>query len=147
MHRPTRAPCFLVLMLVVGLSAGVEAGFLKIWQLKETGARIPDGTLPWKAETLRMTAEVQVLRWYANSGESIGVERLRLRFLKYGGSVTAFINGYPPPLPDIEPGGAVVLPLQAKMDAASRAWDLIEDSGVHLWWLPKVFRGLVSQTS
>jgi hypothetical protein len=148
MRGPTRAPWFLSLMLVVGLPAGVEAGSVRNWRLKEVaaapvlvvgrvlsvdkGERVPDGTLPWKDETLRMTAEVQVLRSYTNTAEPLVVERLRLRFVKYGPRVTAFMNGYPPPLPNIEAGSAVLLPLQGKMDEASKAWDLVADSGVQL---------------
>jgi hypothetical protein len=135
-------------MLVVGMPAVVEAGFIQVWQLKETAAapvlvvgrvlgvqkgdRAPAGSLPWKAETLAMTAEIQVLRAYTGSGEPIEAGRLRVGFFAYGPSVTQFINGYPPPLPNIEPGRVLILPLQENRSPASESWKLMADSGVDL---------------
>jgi hypothetical protein len=142
------AQLLILLTLVVGMPVGVEAGFIKVWQLKETaaapvlvvgrvlgvrkGERIPEGSLPWKAETWAMTAEVQVLRAYPGSGEPIAADRLNVGFFAYGPSVTMFINGYPPPVPNIEPGQVLILPLQENKSPASESWKLIADSGVDL---------------
>lgn len=110
---------FTALALLVCMAAGVDAGFIKVWQLKETATapvlvvgrvigvqkeeRVPEGSLSWKAETFSMTAEVEVLRSYIRSGER-PVNRLHVPFLAYGPSVTGFMNGYPPPLSSLEPG-------------------------------------------
>src|ERR1700676_5706389 len=98
----------IIATLLLLAPAGVEAGFLKTWQLKETASapvlvvgrvvdvqkteRVPDESLPWKAETWAMTAEIQVLRSYISSGEPAPVDRIRVHFLAYGPSVTQFTN-------------------------------------------------------
>jgi hypothetical protein len=46
--------------------------------------------------------------------------------------VTAFINGYPPPLPDIKSGECRILPLRANSNPASEPWQLMADSGRNL---------------
>jgi hypothetical protein len=136
----------IVAALLLLAPAVVEAGFIKIWQLKETAAapvlvvgrvldvqkieRVPDGSLSWKAETWSMTAEVQVLRSYAASGEPLTAERIQVHFLAYGPSVTQFVNGYPPPLPNIEAGRVLILPLKENQHPASDLWQLMSDSGV-----------------
>src|ERR1700733_11101954 len=118
----------LVLALLVSMPFCVEAGFIKVWQINETasapvlvvgrivnvrkGELVPEGTLPWKAETLAMTAEIQVLRSYSHSGEPLAVDRIQVRYLAYGPSVTSFTNGYPPPLPQFELGQTRILPLR-----------------------------------
>jgi hypothetical protein len=135
-------------MLVLLAPAGVQAGFVKFWELKETasapilvvgrvlsvqkGERVPDGSLPWNAETLEMTAEVQVLRSYPVTEEHVLPDRLRVRFLAYGPSVTMITNGYPPPLPNFESGKVLILPLQENKNPATDAWQLMADSGVNL---------------
>ena len=145
----TRIAQFLILLaLVLGMPVGVEAGFIKTWQLKETaaapvlvvgrvldvqkGERVPEASLPWKAETLAMTAEIQALRAYSVSGKPVAGDRLHVGFLAYGPSVTQFTNGYPPPLPNIKPGQVLILPLQENKSPASESWKLIADSGVNL---------------
>jgi hypothetical protein len=146
--RTQLAPLLLILPLLVSMPAGVEAGFIKFRQLKETasapvlvvgrildvrkGERVPDGTLPWKAETLAMTADIQVLRSYAASGQPVTVDRIQVHYLAYGPTVTFFINGYPPPLPDFEPGLVRILPLQENKNPASELWQLTADSGANL---------------
>jgi hypothetical protein len=135
-------------MLLLLAPAGVEAGFMKIWQLKETAAapvlvvgrilgvqkieRVADGSLAWKAATWSMTAEVQVLRSYKASGEPLAADRIQVHFLAYGPSVTQFVNGYPPPLPNIETGRVLILPLKENQHPASELWHLMADSGVDL---------------
>src|ERR1700733_5971088 len=110
----------ILLLVPTAIPAGAEAGFIKFWQLKETaaapvlvvgrvlsvqkGERVPDGTLAWKAETLEMTAEIQVLRSYLSSEEAVLPDRISVHFLAYGPSVNLFVNGYPPPLPRFESG-------------------------------------------
>src|SRR5580704_17579823 len=101
MHR--RNKTLLVILMLLLAPAGVEAGFVKFWQLKETaaapvlvvgrvlsvqkGERVPEESLPWKAETLSMTAEIQVLRSYRVSEEPVAADRLHVHFLAYGPSV------------------------------------------------------------
>lgn len=135
-------------MLPLLAPAGLQAGFMKIWQLKEIaaapvlvvgrvlsvqkGEAVPDGSLPWTAETLTMTAEIQVLRSYPASEDHIMPDRLRLHFLAYGPSVTMSVNGYPPPLPHFESGQVSILPLQGNKNPASDSWQLIADSGSNL---------------
>jgi hypothetical protein len=146
--RKQMARLFTVLSLLVCMALGVEAGFMKVWQLKETAAapvlvvgrvigvqkeeRVPEGSLSWKAETWAMTAEVQVLRSYTGPGEIVAPDRLRTHFLAYGPSVTHFINGTPPPLPNLEPGQVLILPLQENQNPASELWRLTADSGADL---------------
>jgi hypothetical protein len=133
-------------MLLLLAPAVVRAGFVKIWQLKETAAapvlvvgrvidvkkieRVPAASLAWKAETLSMTAEFQVLRSYTASGEPFAADRIQLHFLAYGPSVTQFTNGYPPPLPQIEAGRVLILPLKDNKHPESEFWQLMADSGV-----------------
>jgi len=146
--RTHAAHCLILLALMACMPAGVEAGFMKVWQLKEIaaapvlvvgrvlgvqkGERVPEGSLPWKAETWAMTAELQVLRAYPGAGAPIAADRLHVGFFAYGPSVTMFINGYPPPLPNIQSGQVLILPLQENKSPASQSWKLIADSGVDL---------------
>jgi hypothetical protein len=139
------APLLTIVLLLTGNPALVEASLMKIWQFQETaaapvlvvgrvlsiqkGARVPDGSLSWKAETLAMTAEIQVLRSYR---ESVAAKTIKLRFLAYGPSVTQFVNGYPPPLPNIKQGQVLILPLQENKNPAANVWQLIADSGADL---------------
>ena len=137
-----------VLVVLAAMPASVEAGFIKFWQLKEgsaapvlvvgrvlsvqKGEPVPEGSVPWKAETLTMTAEIQVLRSYPDSMEPAVPERIRVRFFAYGSSVTQFMNGYPPPLPSLEPGRVLILPLQENKHPSLEPWQLIADSGFSL---------------
>jgi hypothetical protein len=146
MHR--RNKTLVVILMLLLAPAGVQAGFIKVWQLNETaaapllvvgrvlsvqkGERVPDGSLPWNAETLAMTAEVQVLRSYPVSEERALPDRLHVHFLAYGPSISMFINGYPPPLPNITDGQVLILPLQENKNPASDLWQLMADSGVDL---------------
>jgi len=52
--------------------------------------------------------------------------------LAYGPSVTQFVNGYPPPLPNIKQGQVLILPLQENKNPAANVWQLIADSGADL---------------
>jgi hypothetical protein len=139
----------LVLPLLVSMPFCVEAGFIKFWQIEETasapvlvvgrildvrkGALVPEGTLPWKAETLAMTADIQVLRSRSRSGEPLTIDRMiQVHYLAYGPSVMLFVNGYPPPLPQFEPGQVRILPLQENKNPASEPWQLTADSGLNL---------------
>jgi len=137
-----------MMLMFLGTPAGIEAGFIKVWQLKETATapvlvvgrvldvqkkeRVPDGSLPWKDETWAMTAEIQVLRSFSSSGEPVAVNRLQMHFLAYGPSVTMVVNGYPPPLPNLESGQVLILPLQENKNPASEWWRLMADSGADL---------------
>src|SRR5271168_2018109 len=78
-----------------------------------------------------MTADVQVLRLFAASGEPLALDRIQVRFLAYGPSVTQFVNGYPPPLPSLKPGDVLVFPLLENQNPASE-WKLTADSGADL---------------
>lgn len=125
-----------------------EAGFVKFWQLKETasapvlvvgrvlgvetGERVSEGLLPWKAETWTMTADFQVLRSWSLSGRPVAGDRLQVHYLAYGPSVTMFVNGSPPPLPSLKAGQVLILPLQENENPASKLWQLMADSGVNL---------------
>ena len=145
--RTQTAPLLTVLLLLV-MPVGVLAGFVKVWQLQETAAapvlvvgrvlgvqkveRLPEGSLPWKAETWAMTAEIEVLRSYTNSGDPLAVNRLHVHFLSYGPSLTMAVNGYPPALPNLQPGQVVVLPLQRNKGPNSQLWQLTADSGTDL---------------
>jgi hypothetical protein len=149
MNRPSGMRLALLLVILPGcMPSRVEAGLVKVWQLKETasapvivvgqildvrkGERVRDGVLPWKAETLTMTAEIQVLRSYTASGDPVTVDRMQVHYLAYGPSVTQFVNGQPPPLPDLEPGQVRILPLQENRNPVSDLWQLTADSGVNL---------------
>jgi len=137
-----------VLVVLAAIPAGVEGGPIQFWQLKEAAAApllvvgrvlsvqkgepVPEGSMPWTAETLAMTAEIQVLRSYPDAMEPAVPERLRVRFFAYGPSVTQFVNGYPPPLPSLEPGRVLILPLQENKHPSLEPWQLIADSGVSL---------------
>ncbi len=131
----------LTILLLAAKPTEVEAGFMKIWQLKETaaapvlvvgqvlsiqkGERVPNA----KAETWMMTAEFQVLRSY---GKPVAASTIKVHFLAYGPSVTQFVNGYPPPLPNLKPGQVLILPLQENKNPASELWQLTADSGADL---------------
>ena len=130
------------------MPSGLEAGFVKIWQLKETasapvlvvgrivgvhkGDPIPEGSLPWKAETLAMIADVEVLRSWNGSPQPLTLDRIRVHYLAYGPSVTQFANGYPPPLSGFEPGQVCILPLQENTNPALDLWKLTAESGSNL---------------
>ena len=134
-------------ILIAALCGRVDAGFLQVWQLKETAAapvlvvgqvisvqknrRVPDGSLPWKAETWTMTADIRVLRAYTHSGKPIPAGRLRLNFLAYGPSQTMFICCNPPPLPDFALGRVAIFPLKENGNPASDWWELVADEGVN----------------
>jgi hypothetical protein len=135
-----------LLLVVLGASIRLEAGFIKLWQLKETAAapvlvvgrvvsvvkteRVPEDTLGWKNETWRMTAEIAVLRSYPPKPIETG--RLQVNFLKYIPRLTQSVNGFPPPLPDLEPGQVVILPLRKNKNPGVDPWQLMADSGVNL---------------
>ncbi len=145
MHSRDKA--LLVTLMLLAPASG-QAGFIKFWQLKEAaaapvlvvgrvlsvqkGERVADGSLPWKAETLAMMAEIQVLRSYPLFEELVPGGPLHVHFLAYGPSVTSFINGSPPPLPNFEPGEVLILPLQENKNPHSDLWQLMAESGVNL---------------
>jgi hypothetical protein len=58
--------------------------------------------------------------------------RLRIRYLIYGPSVTAFMNGTPPPLPRFEAGQVMTLPLQANANPLSEPSRLLGEHGIGL---------------
>ncbi len=134
------------LLLLLPLS--LQAGFVKEWQWTETASapvlvtgrilgvhrtgRVPEGRLPWKAETWATIADVEVLRSFTAPGITAPAHRIEVYFLSYAFSGTVFINGYPPPLPDITPGGIRILPLRQNLDPASEPWQLMADSGANL---------------
>jgi hypothetical protein len=140
------------LLLLLPLPLSLHAGFIKQWQLKESASapvvvtgrilgvrrneRVPQDQLSWKAETWSMTADVEVLRSFTVSGTASGIplgsHQIQVRFLAYGPSVTMFVNGYPPPLPEIKLGEVRILPLRENSNPASEPWQLMADSGVDL---------------
>src|SRR5271163_4391010 len=134
--------CRMQLLLgVLGASISLKAGFIQFWQLKETAAapvlvvgrvvsvvkteRAPEDTLRWKNETWRMTAEIAVLRSYSPKPFEIG--RLRVNFLKYVPRPTQSVNGFPPALPDLEPGQVIILPLEKNKNPDVEPWQLMAD--------------------
>jgi hypothetical protein len=108
-------------VLVVGRIVDVRKGEL-----------VPEGSLPWKAETVSMVADIEVLRSWTGSREPLAVDRIQVHYLAYGPSVTGFTNGYPPPLPFFQPGQVRILPLQENKDPAADLWQLTADSGVNV---------------
>lgn len=136
------------LLLLLPLPLSLHAGFIKEWQLKETASapvlvtgrilgvhrneRVPEDQLSWKAETWSMTADVEVLRSFTASGMPLASHQIQVHFLAYGPSVTMFVNGYPPPLPDIKSGEVRILPLRENTNPASEPWQLMADSGVDI---------------
>jgi hypothetical protein len=138
----------LIALLLAVTLAGLQAGFMKIWQFEETaaapvlvvgrvlaiqkGERVPESPQRGKAETRSMTAEIQVLRSHSLDGETLAVEKLKVHFLAYGPTVTQFDSGYPPPLPAIKPGQVLILPLKENKNPESETWELTADSGVDL---------------
>jgi hypothetical protein len=136
------------LLLLLPLPLSLHAGFIKEWQLKESASapvvvagrilsvhrseRVPENQLSWKAETWSMTADVEVLRSFTASGIPLGSHQIQVHFLAYGPSVTMFVNGYPPALPDIKSGEIRILPLRENTTPASEPWQLMADSGVNI---------------
>jgi hypothetical protein len=130
------------------LPLGLQAGFMKQWQLKETASapvlvtgrvlavhknkRVSQDQLSWKAETWSMTADVEVLRFFTASGLLVNSHQIEVHFLSYGSSVTMFVNGTPPPLPHLTPGEVCILPLRENSNPASESWQLMADSGVDI---------------
>jgi hypothetical protein len=130
------------------LPFSLRAGFIKEWQLKETASapvlitgrilnvhrnrRVPEGQVSWKAETWSATADMEVLRSFTASRTPLPSHQIQVSFLCYGPSVTAFVNGHPPPLPDIKSGEVRILPLRENRNPASEPWQLMADSGAHL---------------
>lgn len=144
MKNSVLSTCGSLLLLPLGL----HAGFIKEWQLKETASapvlvtgrilgvhrngRVPQNQVSWKAETWAATADVEVLRFFTASGITVLSHRIEVRFLSYGASVTQFVNGYPPPLPEIKSGEIRILPLRENGNPASAPWQLMADSGLSL---------------
>ena len=136
------------LLLLLLLALGLDAGFLKQWQLREIASapvlvtgrilgiqrnkRAPEDQLSWKAETWAMTAEVEVLRSFRASGMPLPSDRIKVRFFAYGPSVKMFVNGYPPPLPNLATGDIRILPLRENVNPASEPWLLMADSGANI---------------
>jgi hypothetical protein len=136
------------LLLLVSLPLSVHAGLIQEWQLKDTASapvliigrildvhgkeRVPEDQLSWKAETLSMTADVEVLRSFTASGMPPASHQVQIHFLAYGPSVTGFINGYPPPLPFIRSGEVRILPLRENSNPASEPWQLTAVSGLDI---------------
>lgn len=136
------------LLLLLPLPLSLHAGFIKEWQLKETASapvlvtgrilgvhrngRVPEDRVSWKAETWATTADVEVLRSFTASGMTVPSHQIEVHFLSYGPSVTQFVNGYPPPLPDIKSGEIRILPLRENSNPASEPWQLMADSGLNL---------------
>jgi hypothetical protein len=136
------------LLLLLPLPISLQAGLIKDWQLKETesapvlvtgrilrvhkNGRLPQDQVSWKAETWATTADVEVLRSFTASGMVVPSRQIKVYFLSYGPSVTFFINGYPPPLPDISSGEIRILPLRENRNPASEPWQLMADSGLDL---------------
>ena len=130
------------------LPLSLQAGFIKEWQLKETASapvlvtgrilgvhrneRVPEDQLSWKAETWSMTADVEVLRYFTASGMPLASHQIQVHFLAYGPSVRGFVNGYPPPLPNLKSGEVRILPLRENSNPASEPWQLMAESGVNV---------------
>ncbi len=135
-------------LLLLPLALILQAGFVKEWQWTETASppvlvtgrildvhrtgRVPEGQLPWKAETWSNLAGVEVLRSFTAPGIAAPSHQIQVYFFTYGSSVKGFVNGSPPPLPDITPGAIRILPLRQNRNPASEPWQLIADSGFNL---------------
>jgi hypothetical protein len=136
------------LVLLLQLPLSVHAGLIKEWQFQETATapvlvtarvrgvhrnqRVPQGQLSWKAETWSMTADLEVLRAFTASGVPLQSHQIELHFLSYGPSVTQFVNGYPPPLPDLKSGEIRILSLKENPTPGPEAWRLMADSGMDI---------------
>src|SRR5579871_345470 len=136
------------LMMLLPLPPSMQAGFIKEWQLQETASadvlvtgrildvhrneRVSEDRVSWQAETWDMTADVEVLRSFTAAGLKVSSHQIEVHFLSYGPTVTQFVNGHPPPLPDIKRGEIRILPLRRNWNPASEPWQLMADSGVNL---------------
>lgn len=144
MRSSVLSTCGSLLLLPLSL----QAGFIKEWQLKETASapvlvtgrilsvhrngRVPQDQVSWNAETWSMTAGVEVLRSFTSPGLTVPSHQIEVHFLSYGPSVTMFVNGNPPPLPNLKPDEIRILPLRENSNPGSQAWELMADSGVNL---------------
>jgi hypothetical protein len=94
--------------------------------------RVPESQLSWKAETWSMTADVDVLRSFTAGGTPLASRRIAVHFLSYGPNAGPFINGDPPPLPEIRAGETLILPLKENRNPEREPWQLMADSGADL---------------
>ncbi len=136
--------CALLATVVVGVIP-LHAGFIKVWQLNETetapvlvtgqviavhqGERAVKESAAWNHETWQMTADIRVLRSYSRSGKPLPFGELQLTFYAYHPPLR-MMNGSTVPLPRVEPGETVILPLQENDDPSS-PWKLTADQGVN----------------
>lgn len=134
--------CALLASFVAG-AIPLHSGFIKIWQLNETetapvlvtgqvisvheGARAAKESAAWNHETWQMTAGIRVLRSYSRSGRPFPIDQLQLSFYAYGSPLR--FNGSPP-LPRVEAGETIILPLRENDDPSS-PWKLTADQGVN----------------
>jgi len=81
----------------------------------------------WGHEVWRMTANIRVLRSF-KTGEPFAQDQIQLTFLQFAPN-QALLS--PPPLPNIEPGETLVLPLKQNDDPA-KPWALLDYQGAHL---------------
>jgi len=147
LSRIKRTAKLLLTVLMLCSSNLLTAGNIPIWRFSEItaapvlvvarimsverGERIPQGTLPWKAETFAMTATIQVVRSFTASGKQLSSSQIRVRFLGYGQRVGS-LNGYPPPLPNLEVDRVLLLPFKENKAPSSDQWELMADSGLGL---------------
>jgi hypothetical protein len=130
-------------------SQNAQAGKITVWHLEETakapvlavgrvitlqrGEIVPDSSVPWHKETSAMTASIEILRSYADSGQRkpAAGDRIRLAFLAFGPHVNSFISG-DPSLPSFRRGDVLIFPLRRNENPAVDAWRMINDEGVNI---------------
>ncbi|QOY88769.1 hypothetical protein [Paludibaculum fermentans] len=140
---------FLSLLVVVAcLPLVLPAKILFPWQLEDAekapvlvtgrvmavlkGERLPTSATGWSDETWSRIAEIEVLRRFPDSEEGRSLGRMRVRFLAYSPAVHFRSIGSPPPLPDIQAGQVLILPLHDNRNQADEPWRLTHDSGGRL---------------
>jgi hypothetical protein len=89
----------------------------------EKGQRNADASRKSQTDIFDMTAELDVLRSFTHAGETIAANRIRVGYP----GITP--NGSPYPLPILEPGQVLVLPLQENRNPATVVWRMTVESG------------------
>ena len=122
----TASPGLAAIAGVWGINALEKAPVLVVGQVisVEKSERATEEFATWHYEVWRMTADIRVLRSF-KTGEPLSRDHIQLSFLQYA---PAQAMSSPPPLPSIDPGATLVLPLQ-KNDDPSQPWKLLDKTG------------------
>jgi hypothetical protein len=137
--RRTGARWLGVLAPLLLLPAGSQAALGTPWGLQDTakapvlvvgrvlnvqrGERDADASRKRQTDIFDMTAEMEVLRSFTHGGETIAANRIRVGYL----GITP--NMFPYPLPILEPGQVLVLPLQENKNPGTVVWRMTVESG------------------